>query len=536
MCGILAILCDDKPKDLKKILNSIQHIQERGPDGTTSIIKNNGIYVFSRLAINDVSEKGNQPMVNKNGVILMCNGEIYNFKELIEEYQLDCSSHSDCEVILKLYEKFGFEETIHKLYGVFAIVLIDNDKVYIARDRIGVRPLFTCRTKEGYLCIGSTPTIFRDWGENIESFSPGTIAMYDKNYPQFYWQILNYLKYNIANLETANIIKIISLIKTTLITSVEKRLVSDRPIACLLSGGLDSSIITTILVKLLGANKVRTYSVGMTGSTDLKYARLLANALGTEHHEIFFEPKEAFDCIPEVVKQLGTYDITTIRASVGMYLVSKYISKYSKDKVIFSGEGSDELLCGYLYFHNCPGLEELQNESIHLIRNLHKYDVLRADRMVSCHGLELRVPFLDRDMVDLCISIPPVYKNPKFFIENDENDENTESIEIEKNMEKYILRLAFEDILPDEIVWRRKEGFSDGVSSMEKPWYSHIQDYVNEIIPDNLFNSYRYPSKEAMYYNLLFEHYFPTYNLKIDYWLPKWTDQKDPSGRLIKIS
>jgi asparagine synthase (glutamine-hydrolysing) len=285
---------------------------------------------------------------------------------------------------------------------------------------------------------------------------------------------------------------------------------------CLLSGGLDSSIVTAILVKFLGAKNVRTYSIGMKGSIDLFYARKVAEYLGTDHHEVIFTPEEGFAVIPEVIKTLASYDITTIRASVGMYLVSKYISQQSKDKVIFSGEGSDEIFQGYLYFHKAPSPEAGEQESLRLIEELHLYDVLRADRCISSNGLEPRVPFLDRKVVDLAMALPTNAKCPT------------------NGIEKYALRKAFSGYLPDEIIWRRKDGFSDGVSSLQKSWYVYIQEYVDKLIPDHLMNP-TFPSKEAFYYKLCFDHYFPKYDLVLPYWMPRWTGGKDPSGRLVTV-
>jgi asparagine synthase (glutamine-hydrolysing) len=290
---------------------------------------------------------------------------------------------------------------------------------------------------------------------------------------------------------------------------------SDRPMGCLLSGGLDSSLVASILVKFLGGKNVRTYSIGMQGSTDLYYAKKVANFLGTDHHEVLFTPEEGFAVIPEVIRTLGSYDITTIRASVGMYLLSKYISENTTDKVIFSGEGSDEVLEGYLYFHNAPTPKEGEDESVRLIRNLHLYDVLRADRCISTNGLEPRVPFLDRKFVDVTLSLSEDQKKPS------------------SGFEKYILRKAFTGYLPDDVLWRRKEGFSDGVSSVKKSWYNYIQEFIEPIIPDYLFNP-NFPSKEAMYYKMIFDNIFPNYKLDVTYWMPKWSNTNDPSGRLIQ--
>jgi len=514
MCGILAVFCNALPKQLKNILSSGSYLARRGPDHTTSIIQSSGIYIFHRLAINDLSDQGNQPMQD-SGILMMCNGEIYNHNELRQEYGLKCRSNSDCEVILRLYQKFGFVETIKKLHGVFAIVLVDKvaDKIYLARDRIGVRPLYFGMTEEKFLAVSSIPNSLITFANAICQFPPGLVAQHNPGSQN----VIQYL--HIDNLQLGSMPpcpeeQLYIDIRLTLMNAVKMRLLSDRPIGCLLSGGVDSSIIASILVSFLGADKVRTYSIGMEGSTDLFYARKVAMHLGTQHHEVLFTPQEGIEVISEVIQCLGSYDITTVRASVGMYLISRYISTHTNDKVIFSGEGSDEIFGGYLYFHNAPNENEAGQECLRLTKNLYLYDVLRADRCVSCHGLEPRVPFLDKDMVNLALSMPCSQKLPRH------------------NYEKYALRKAFEGYLPEDVLWRRKEGFSDGVSSLKKPWYSYIQEYAEKKIDNEIFNP-RFPSKEAMYYKLLFDRHFPDYNLKINYWMPRWTQTSDPSGRLI---
>jgi asparagine synthase (glutamine-hydrolysing) len=281
-----------------------------------------------------------------------------------------------------------------------------------------------------------------------------------------------------------------SKIEETLIQSVKDRLMSDRPIGCLLSGGLDSSLIASILCKLIGPNNVRTYSIGMKGSEDLKHASIVAKYLGTKHTEVFFTAEEGIKVIPAVIRDLESYDITTIRASIPMWLLAKYISNNTDDIVLFSGEGADELFCGYLYFHYAPSLKDLGDESSRLIKELHKYDVLRADRCISSHGLEIRVPFLDKRLVQL-------------------SQQSSSSLISPRNgIEKYVLRNSFKDgYLPDSVLWRRKDGMSDGVSGNNgKKWFEQIQEYVELEIKDNEFekNKSLFPSKEAYYYKKIF--------------------------------
>lgn len=497
MCGILAYIVSSEIKNNKEtVIKQSVFLEKRGPDNSV-IIDNGDLFIFYRLSINDVSEKGNQPM-QKNNIIMMCNGEIYNHKELQKRYNIECKSNSDCEIILELYDRIGFINTIKELYGVFAIILSDDEKVYFSRDRIGVRPLYIGYDDNNDLTLSSLPNCLL-FCSNIEQVKPGTSFCYNKITKQL--ELLYYDELIYDCIKTSNS----DMLKEALIKAVEMRLMSDRPMGCLLSGGLDSSIITAILVKFLGGHNVRTYSVGMEGSTDMYFAKIVANYLGTKHTEVFFTPEEGFNIIPEVIECIGSYDITTIRASVGMYIVSKYISKNTNDKVIFSGEGSDELLQGYLYFHKAPSIEEGNRESHNLVTNLYLYDVLRADRCISNNGLEPRVPFLDRKVVDTIYSLPEIEKRPY------------------NNIEKYILRKAFEDWLPSEIIWRRKEAFSDGVSSTTKSWYSYIQERIGGDT-----------KQEGEYYKKIFTQIFGKYDTKTPYWMPKWSNTTDPSARLLK--
>lgn len=512
MCGILAVLCSSLPKELETILTASKELSKRGPDSSNAIVKSSGIYVFHRLAINDLSASGNQPMLSGN-VILLCNGEIYNYKELIAEYGLVCTSTSDCEVILRLYEKIGFVETVKKLYGVFAIVLTDGEKTYFARDRIGVRPLYFGMSNDRYLSVSSVPNVLVPFCKTVQAFPPGVVGLYDKTQPSVAFK---YLYVDKIGLSPVRITDGGSKLKDALINAVKMRLLSDRPIGCLLSGGLDSSLVASILVRFLGGKNVRTYSIGMLGSTDLFYARKVADFLGTDHHEVLFTPDEGFAVIPDVIKELASYDITTIRASVGMFLLARYIAKNTQDKVIFSGEGSDEILEGYLYFHNAPNVQDAEQESVRLTQNLHLYDVLRADRCISSNGLEPRVPFLDRTVVDVSLSLSAEEKAPR------------------NGIEKYILRSAFEGYLPHDVLWRKKEAFSDGVSSTTKSWFECIQERVEQRLGNELFNP-TFPSKEAFYYKLIFDHHFPSYSLQVPYWMPKWSNAKDPSARVLSV-
>lgn len=513
MCGILGVFCNCQYVNTEKVIRGGQFLKSRGPDKTVTKVSKDGIYIFSRLAINGI-DNGMQPMQHGN-TMLMCNGEIYNHTALEKKYGLECKTGSDCEVILHLYLKLGFEKMVQELDGVYAIIIIDQDDVYLARDRFGVRPLYTGWTQttpDSHLAASSLPNCLDGWCDNITEFPPYSTAHYNKLTRQITYQQREYqLATNRLTMTESVLIK---KVRQTMINAVKKRLMSDRPIGCLLSGGLDSSIVTAILCNILGASNVRTYSIGMKGSTDLEKARVVAAYLGTDHHEVVFTPQEGIEIIPELIEQLGTKDITTIRASVGMYLLAKYISTTTQDRVIFSGEGSDEMFGGYLYFHNAPTPVDAENEALRLLHNIHYYDVLRADRTLSSNGLEMREPFLDQELCQLVLSLPAQYKVPV------------------QGFEKYLLRKAFEDDLPQAIAWRRKEGFSDGVSSLKKPWYTHLQEYIDTRLGDEVVSA-QYHSKEAMYYSLVFEKYFQTYRFNQPHWLPKWSLSQDPSGRLI---
>lgn len=522
MCGIIALhLLNGKQTQMDKIIEGYKMLTNRGPDSGSFTINEDKLLGFRRLAIMDNSSKGEQPF-KVGGDILMCNGEIFNHKDLITKYNLQCYSNSDCECIIHLYQKIGFEKMIQELIGDFAIVLFTKNKVYFGRDRIGVRPLFYGFTEDCNFALASYARALADFCLNVKHVNPGWGSYtYRTKSLQFYeYPNDNTILKNIKYMFTDNTEKTIHNI---LINSVRDRLMSDRPIGCLLSGGLDSSLITSILCKLIGPQNVRTYSIGMQGSIDLAHAQQVATFLGTNHTEILFTPEEGFNVIPEVIRDLESYDITTIRASVGMWLLAKYIKNNTNDIVLFSGEGADELFCGYLYFHYAPTVEALGNESKRLIKNLHLYDVLRADRCISSHGLELRVPFLDPRLTEFCQNLNPLLLKPK-------ND-----------MEKHLLRSAFKDdnFLPDNVLWRRKDGMSDGISGNSgKKWFEQIQDFVNTKICDAEFEPYEYdfPSKEAYYYKKIFDSIFPSYQPILNYWMPKWVKcNGDPSGRLLNV-
>jgi asparagine synthase (glutamine-hydrolysing) len=508
MCGIFLYFLKDGifRKDLiKNILYSYSSIEHRGPDNHTLSFLDNCLVGFHRLAINDLSNKGEQPF-ELNGEFLVCNGEIYNYHELQKEHNFPLNSKSDCEIILHLFQKYGVNESLKYIDGVFAIIYIKKDEIHLIRDRIGVKPLFySC---ENNFVVSSEPYALDNLCKNICELKPSKHLIYNKekgtlDENEYYFLPKEPLYFD-EDMSVNNI-------RNLLIDSVKKRLCSDRPIGCLLSGGLDSSIIASILCQELKDTniKLKTFSVGFPDSTDIIYARKVANYLGTDHKEYIISYEKAIEYIPTVIKKIGTYDTTTIRASTPMYMLCEWINLNFKEKVIFSGEGSDEIFCGYLYSHNAPNDEELFKDSIRLVTDLYKYDVLRADRCTAGNSLEFREPFLDKNLLEYVLSMSGELKKPKKF-------------------EKDILRKAFVGYLPDEILWRRKAAFSDAVSSSEKPWYKWIQEYLDI----NIGNG----TKERNYYKTIFSSFYKNYNPDIPLWLPKWNNVgEEPSATILNI-
>lgn len=520
MCGILAFFLEyDQPicsYPTRKIIKAFELLSNRGPDSGSLTIRDRFILGFRRLAILDQSTKAEQPFYSERSSLL-CNGEIYNHKKLEKEYSIQCESNSDCECIIHLSDQYGFENILPQLSGDYAIILKTNNTVFFARDPIGVRPLFYGYTRDGDFALASYARILTEFCDVVTQVKPGW-----GKYDIVSGELDLYSYDHTPQLVRTIVPKLEDKVRETLVKSVESRLMSDRPIGCLLSGGLDSSLIASILCKLLGPSNVRTYSIGMKGSQDLEHAQMVAKYLGTDHTEVIFTPEEGIDAIEDVIRDLESYDITTIRASVPMWLLGKYISENTKDVVLMSGEGADELFCGYLYFHYAPTSALLAKESIRLVQNLYLYDVLRADRCISSHGLELRVPFLDKEMVNLCLSLSGDLKEPNIKIE------------------KHLLRRSFSDgYLPEKVLWRRKDGMSDAVSGDSgKKWFEQIQDFVNTEITDEEFNreGSGLPSKEAYYYKNIYKRLFRRYHPEYNYWLPKWVDcGGDPSGRILDV-
>ena len=553
MCGIFALLNDSGFSD--KIINTqFEKGKNRGPEYSKLKSFLDFKLGFHRLAINGLNEKSNQP-ISINNIILICNGEIYNYKYLYELMDINPETDSDCEVIIYLYLRYGIEQTLQMLDGVFAFILYDhnNSNIYVARDPLGVRPLYQLSNLTNSRLIGfaselkclnefvnidnskGNKSYNRHPDDRIVQFTPGTYSVFSYNnciwdeYPtkqnisyfiptfsssnnKFNWPF--YFENIIINLTKA----------------VEKRcLTTERPIACLLSGGLDSSLVTALVNEFYKSKyvnkKLETYSIGLAGSEDLKYARIVANYLDTNHTEIIVTEKEMFDAIPEVIYAIESYDTTTVRASIGNYLLGKYISKNSDAKVIFNGDGSDELSGGYIYMRNCPDSIEFDKETRRLLKDIHLFDVLRSDKSISSHGLEPRTPFLDRNFVNCYLSIPSYARNYSNF----------------GHCEKYLIRKSFSlpvfqtnlgnQILPDEILWRKKEAFSDGVTGHGRSLFQILQEFISvELkLPANI-------ETEKLYYKTIFEKFYPNMSYILPYfWMPKYTTATDPSARTLDV-
>ena len=514
MCGIWAYL---KKNDniVPRLFNAIK---VRGPDSSNVVFASTYHLVFHRLAIHDLSRAGDQPFIFDLGdhrqFIYMCNGEIYNYHVLLKRFPtIKPNSTSDCEIIGHLFKLFSenFESVVKLLDGEFAIfgIVVKDEKIertMAARDPFGVRPLYWGSNLNATVyssLIAGIPEKMKAY-----HFNPGYLM--DNNV------IKRYFNVKIQEVTTHNDIV------SSLVRSVLKRMSSDRPMGFLLSGGLDSSLVVAVASKILNIPNIHTFSIGMPGGTDLKYAKVVAEYLGTHHTEVHFSPTEGLSMIPKVICATETYDITTIRASVGQYLLAKYISQQTNIKVILNGDGADEAQMGYLYNYFHPNTEAAHHDSLRLLSEIHCFDGLRVDRCLGAHGLEARVPFLDPDFVSACLSVPVDMRVPTTT-----------------RMEKQFIREAFEmsypGILPHEVLWRKKEAFSDGVSKVEESWSETIKNSLSNVRIVN--KPHLQPlTSEAAFYRNVFDHHFPGQeHIVPHYWLPKWTDATDPSARTLKL-
>jgi asparagine synthase (glutamine-hydrolysing) len=561
MCGIFLHYSCQPTQNFKNIEQAYNTIKPRGPENTNITFEKGCLCCFHRLAINNTSEECNQPFTYQKGDLgktedlrkteeetfrVMCNGEIYNWKHLVKEYNLTLTYNNDCGVIFPLFEKlnYNFSELLKLLDGEFAIVITKESKkeileIWFATDLCSVRPLFYTIDKINKVLVISSLLNGISTLENITSvvhrvdggfsyhFRNDSFSIKKKIHSDALSLTRDY--YIVQNIDPKPVENYFEEIVEKLTNAVYKRICDDnksRPLGCLLSGGLDSSLVAAIAAKFLSSQgrKLDTFSIGMKGSTDLVYAKKVADYIQSNHTEIIFTAEEGIACIPNVVKTTETYDITTIRASVGQYLLSKWISENTDIKVLLNGDGADECMMGYLYFYKAPSDMDAQMDSVNLVKQIHYFDGLRVDRNISYHGLEARVPYLDKDFVNFFLNeVPAKYKVPVAF-----------------NCEKYMIRKAFEkyELLPSEVLWRRKEAFSDGVSSKEKSWFQILVDRFNETdMPDKMDREFNAPyTKESCYYRMLFENSFKQRNDNVipRFWLPSWTDEKDPSARKLK--
>jgi asparagine synthase (glutamine-hydrolysing) len=501
MCGILALFGEE-------VEVSSYLLSHRGPDDYRTKTLGKCRMDFYRLAINDLTDAGMQPF-RQGDEMLVCNGEIYNYRDFLKGDEV---SKSDCEVLIPMLKDYGLMKTIENINGDFAFVWTNGKRVVAARDPVGVRPMFYTRYDPDSIAFASEVKALLFLNSEIHIFPPGHI--YDSYINDFvcyhngYWKVNKYLKTNIQRE-----------LRETLEHAVHDRIdTTDRDIGFLLSGGLDSSLIASIASRKLG--KIRTFSIGLEGSPDLEAARKVAKYLGTEHTEVKFTVAEGLAHINDVIHSLESYDTTTVRASTPMWLLCKYIKQHTTCRYIFSGEGSDEILGGYLYFHNAPNVDEFACENMRRLRLIHQFDGLRADRCAGAHGLDLIVPFLDKNFIDFCMTIN----------QNEKIDP----------IEKRILREAFEGYLPDEILWRQKDGMSDAVGTN---WVDEIKKYAENDVDDTVFREIRAKSRgyntpltkeEALYRNIFWKMYGKENDHLIsEIWRPKWTNITDPSARLL---
>ena len=612
MCGIFFLTQKAKEHDEKTVRTMKQAFQSgggRGPDNNVFIqnfhadietlehytVSSPWIFQhyfnvgFHRLSINGLDDGSNQPLVVDN-VAVICNGEIYNYKELYAEHNITPQTNSDCEVIIHLYLKYGEKKMLELIHGVFAFVLIDDRnlrkdqyvssnavhylsaikneinteeysnnkttntylnmsesffydrKVVIARDSYGIRPMFMMKRKNGTFGVASLlkqlqPLCNED--ETILQFKPGTANTYyyhkghivEKNNYDFKYALL---KNKMIPLNQDDTIATSFNVNKLLTEAVKMRVDNtDRPVACLLSGGLDSSLITALVAKCVpDPSKLNTFSIGMAGGSDLLYAKMVAQHLGTNHHEIIVSEDDFFAAIPKVIETIESYDTTTVRASVGNYLIGKYIKENCDAKVIFNGDGSDELFGGYLYMHCAPDSEAFHEETKRLLNNIHFFDVLRSDRCISTHGLEPRTPFMDLNLIAYYLSVDKNVRNHSAC--------NPQLMKNGKIPEKYILRNAFsqQKLLPDKVLWRTKEAFSDGVSNEKNSWHNIIKNRLSAGEKD-IRNAPNYNpdlTLEQNYYRQVFDSKYPNRKDVIPYyWMPNFVDAQDCSARSLGI-
>ncbi len=548
MCGIVAVLdidSGDVTELRSQVLKMSDKLRHRGPDWSGIYTGKKAILAHERLSIVD-PQSGGQPLKSKDGkVILTVNGEIYNHLAIREQLkgEYEFQTGSDCEVILVLYRKKGIH-FLEDLNGIFAFVLYDEEKdeYLVARDPIGVIPLYIGTDDAGHIMVASELKALEGYAAHYEPFLPGHYY-YSKEKKQVRWYVRDWMEYDAVKNNPADI----SDLKTALEAAVQRQLMSDVPYGVLLSGGLDSSIISAIAKKYAAKRiendsktdawwpQLHSFAVGLKGAPDLKAAKKVADYIGTVHHEINYTVQEGLDAIRNVIYYIETYDVTTVRASTPMYLLARVI-KSMGIKMVLSGEGADEVFGGYLYFHKAPDAKAFHEETVRKIGKLYLYDCLRANKSLSAWGVEGRVPFLDKEFLDVAMRLNPEAK-----------------MSPGKVIEKKILREAFSDMLPDEVVWRQKEQFSDGVGYS---WIDSLKQLTSDLVSDEEMAraAERFPeqtpmNKEEYYYRSVFEELFPSRSAALTVpsvpsvacstaealaWDEAFRNLNEPSGRAVK--
>ena len=518
MCGIWSTLNKAPNSAWPEYADAVAAGRPRGPEQTDSTTCNLVHHVFHRLAINGLDDASMMPL-EIDDCILICNGEIYNYHELCKLLNIQPQTKNDCEIIIHLYRKVGIKRCAQMLDGEFAFVLQDRkisdsgapDQIFFVRDPYGIRPLFSLtETDSNIISVASELKVLHSIADGgiIKQVQPGTVTTVEKDWKvNALWTITNIEKYhNITCLTSSfqdihpdpvvfDIIPYTTTIVEALTDAVRKRVENtDRPVACLLSGGLDSSLVAALANKLYSGT-IKTYGIGFAGSHDLLMASKVAKHIGSDHESIVLTEQDFLDAIPEVVRSIESYDTSSVRASVGNYLVSKKIKEIGREKVVLNGDGSDELTGGYMYFMEAPDDVAFDAECHRLLNNIHYFDVLRSDRSVSVHGLEPRTPFLDKTFVQEYLSIPAALRNPTSTFNKNlplwdqlglEYGEDSGVHEmIKSRTTKLLLRAAFHihdrKLLPLEVLWRMKEAFSDGVSTQRRSWYEVIQEHVKQV-------------------------------------------------------
>jgi asparagine synthase (glutamine-hydrolysing) len=535
MCGITAFFGD---RTVANLDTYFKRGSKRGPEQYTYECNQDVHLGFHRLAINGLNKESSQPLHYKN-LVMICNGEIYNYKELIDRYQFTMNTNSDCEIILRLYDLFK-EKCLDELDGEFAFVIqnLSDNHIFAARDPYGVRPLYINEIQNSF-CISSdlAPMKFLSMIE-VKQFPPGHYSIFRPNFwgyteDKFRYHTLGKAPTSIVHppihaaipaiLRSMGDLSPIWFVYASLYEAVRKRVMNtERPVACLLSGGLDSSLVAAIAARICTQEKkqLETYSIGLPGSEDLKFSSKVAEHIGSKHTQLICTEDTFFDSIPNVIRDIESYDTTTVRASVGNWNIGKYISENSEAKVVLNGDGADEVMGGYLYFHACPDEEQFDTECRRLINSISYFDVLRSDKSISSHGLEPRTPYLDKGFVDAYMALPKSVRYHKGHIE------------------KYVIRSIIEwidpTLIPHSILFRKKEAFSDGVSSMEKSWYQTIQERI-PLSESSVSYDFNIPTTdEQRYYRDLFRKYHKDCDHLVPYfWMPRFVKATDASARTL---